>query len=321
MSFFSNLMSGLGAAGGAMSQSFEEIQRQDLARAEARAREMATNRQLQQRANESLMNFESDRRDREATQQQHLETMAAGTARDLATLDYRTDTARLTAEDRAGMRQLDISQADEAAARARLPQRDDETYIFLGDDLFVDAGLATAAVRGAEGDTDHAIARLQSLTRNPDGTQQFTAEQAERAVTIALERGQLMPPTGPLVPGGTPEEVEEEKPKSSFFNLDFSPVRPMGEEDFPNPNPRRMTGTPYAQPPISPEALSSFQPFGGQSTLDEIDARSTLMSERAMMRIESGEREEDVMPELEQQLAQLEQERLRLQHSSYMGRE
>jgi hypothetical protein len=207
MSFFSNLLSGLGAAGGAVSQSFEEIQRQDLARAEARAREMATNRQLQQRANESYMDFEEQRLEREATQQQHLATMAADVRRDEATLDYRTTTARLTAEDRAGMRQLDIQQAADAREDARLARREDEDYIFFDGDKKVEISLANAAVRGADGDLGVAVTRFLSMTEG----QGFTEQEAYKAVRIANERGQMVGFSGDLELAEPVVEEEEGK--------------------------------------------------------------------------------------------------------------
>ena len=185
MSFFANLMHGLGAGGGQMSQSFEEIQRQDLARAEARAREAATNKQLYQTAVQNMQTYETNRLDREQDAQQHIENLAQQRqeARDLAT--WREQEARDLAEYRAGT--LAVSGRQAAATEAQVNQTTIDNYNrnMLTDPSVIPYGPdSTGRIRTMDvGEMKQRIMDAQ----HPEGSD-FAEDYSRNAVIAGLKR-------------------------------------------------------------------------------------------------------------------------------------
>lgn len=224
MSFFANLMHGLGSAGGQMSQSFEEIQRQDLARAEARARQEATNKQLYQTAVSNMQTYETDRLDREAQSEQAAASLAQQQREARDTQTYREGTLGVQQRD-VDIRAQQVNQSSVNLYNSRI--RTDPTNVVYGEgtdgrvkSIDIDEVTGIISANQRMGDDEEGYSMAGALEGLKELYPEMDETERRRALMNAYQQSQLV---GGLQPGGIhnkPPAPQEEK-GGGFFSFDW----------------------------------------------------------------------------------------------------
>lgn len=215
MSFFANLMHGLGAGGGQMSQSFEEIQRQDLARAEARARQEATNKQLYQTAVQNMQTYETNRLDREAQSEQAAASLAQQQQEARDTQTYREGTLGVQQRD-VDIRAQQVNQSSIDSYNARI--RTDPTNVVYGEgtdgrvkSIDIDEVTGIISANQRMGDDEEGYSMAGALEGLKELYPEMDETERRRALMNAYQQSQLV---GGLQPGGIhnkPPAPQEER--------------------------------------------------------------------------------------------------------------